>query len=105
MVHPSFAVFIAAVATLQGSHAVLYALGTIHWHELGIGAGEIGGLWALSVAVEVVFLLAVGGATIALPRARRRPRGRRGRRHRPLGRHDARSDRPLALAGSRRCTR
>lgn len=56
----------AAVAALQASHAVLYALGTIHWHDLGVGAGEIGALWAVSVAAEVVFLLAVGGSTIAL---------------------------------------
>lgn len=65
MLNPSFALFLAAVGLLQASHGVIYALGTLHWHDLGIGAGEIGALWAAAVAAEVIFLLTVGGAVAA----------------------------------------
>jgi MFS transporter, PPP family, 3-phenylpropionic acid transporter len=65
LVHPAFALFTLAVGALQASHAVMYALGTLHWHELGIGEGEIGALWGASVGVEIVFLLTIGGATVA----------------------------------------
>jgi PPP family 3-phenylpropionic acid transporter len=65
MTDRTFALFLAAVALLQSSHAVLYALGTLHWQALGLGGGEIGALWAMSVAVEVVFLLAFGSTAIA----------------------------------------
>ena len=66
MLNPAFALFLAAAGLLQASHVVIYALGTLHWHDLGIGAAEIGALWAAAVAVEVVFLLTVGGAVIAV---------------------------------------
>lgn len=65
MLNPAFALFLAATGLLQASHAVIYALGTLHWHDLGIGPAEIGALWAAGVAVEVVFLLTVGGAVLA----------------------------------------
>ena len=65
MLDPTFALFTAAVAFTQGSHAVLYAYASIHWHELGIGAGRSGALWALSVGVEVLFMVLVGTAVIA----------------------------------------
>ena len=58
--HPIFALFMAAVAFTQASHAVMYALGTIHWRALGLGEGEIGALWAAAVAAEIVFLVTVG---------------------------------------------
>ena len=66
MLNPSFALFLAAVGLLQASHAVIYALGTLHWHDLGISGAEIGALWAASVAVEAVFLLTIGGTVSAL---------------------------------------
>lgn len=65
LVDPAFALFTAAVGALQASHAVMFALGTLHWRDLGIGEGEIGALWGASVAVEIVFLLTIGGATVA----------------------------------------
>ncbi len=60
VVNPDFALFMAAVAFLQASHAVMYALGSLHWHALGLGATEIGALWAAAVAVEVVFMMVFG---------------------------------------------
>lgn len=61
---PVFALFMATVAFLQSSHAVLYAYGSIHWRALGIGEPVIGALWAFSVAVETLFLLILGSVTM-----------------------------------------
>jgi MFS transporter, PPP family, 3-phenylpropionic acid transporter len=58
---PAFAIFMLAVAFSQASHATYYALGSLHWRALGLGEGRIGALWAFSVAVEVVLMVA-GGA-------------------------------------------
>jgi MFS transporter, PPP family, 3-phenylpropionic acid transporter len=58
---PAFAIFLLAVAFSQASHATYYALGSLHWRALGLGEGRIGALWAFSVAVEVVLMVA-GGA-------------------------------------------
>jgi MFS transporter, PPP family, 3-phenylpropionic acid transporter len=58
---PVFAIFMGAVAFSQASHATYYALGSFHWRALGIGEGRIGALWAFSVAVEVLLMVA-GGA-------------------------------------------
>jgi PPP family 3-phenylpropionic acid transporter len=62
---PTFAVFMAAVACLQSSHAVVYALGSIHWRALGIGEPQTGAHWAATVAGEIVFLMAFGSAFTA----------------------------------------
>ena len=51
----------AAVAFIQASHAIYYALGSLHWRALGLGEGRIGALWAFSVAVEMLLMVA-GGA-------------------------------------------
>lgn len=59
-----FAIFMGAVAFTQASHAVMYSLGTVHWRDLGLGSGEIGALWAASVATEIVFLFTVGTAAV-----------------------------------------
>ena len=64
VVNPVFAIFMATVAFLQASHAVLYAYGSIHWRALGISEPVIGALWAFSVAVETVFMLSLGTAAI-----------------------------------------
>jgi PPP family 3-phenylpropionic acid transporter len=64
VVQPVFALFVAVVAFVQASHAVMYALGSLHWRALGLSGSEIGALWASSVAVEIVFLLTVGGAAV-----------------------------------------
>ena len=56
-----FLMFVAAIAFAQGSHAVNYVYGSVHWAALGLGEAEIGGLWAFSVAVEVVLMFTIGG--------------------------------------------
>ncbi|MCS0504149.1 MFS transporter [Ancylobacter mangrovi] len=45
---------IAAAALVQGSHALLYAFGSIQWREAGLSDTAIGGLWAVGVLAEVV---------------------------------------------------
>jgi PPP family 3-phenylpropionic acid transporter len=52
------AVFIAAAAVAQASHAVFYAFGTVHWQALGIGLGAAGVLWAVGVLAEIVLFAA-----------------------------------------------
>jgi MFS transporter, PPP family, 3-phenylpropionic acid transporter len=64
LVDPLFALFVVTVAFAQSSHAVLYALGSVHWRELGLGEGRIGALWAVGVAVEIVVLFTVGTAVV-----------------------------------------
>jgi MFS transporter, PPP family, 3-phenylpropionic acid transporter len=65
MTDPTFALFIAAVGLLQASHAVMYSLGSLHWQALGLSGSQIGILWAIAVAAEIVFLLAFGSQAIA----------------------------------------
>jgi PPP family 3-phenylpropionic acid transporter len=60
VMNPVFAIFMAASACIQASHAVIYALGSLHWRALGIGETEIGALWAAGVAVEILFMTVFG---------------------------------------------
>ena len=60
VVNPVFAVFMGAVAFLQASHSVMYALGSLHWRALGVSETEIGALWAASVGTEIVFMMLFG---------------------------------------------
>ncbi|MEO0960891.1 MAG: MFS transporter [Pseudomonadota bacterium] len=53
---PVFLVFAFAAASVQATHAVYYAFGTLHWQSLGLSDGVIGALWAWAVVVEVVLL-------------------------------------------------
>lgn len=64
VVNPVFAIFLVTVAMTQASHAVFYAFGSIHWQALGLSEGAIGGLWAVSVATEIVFMVTIGTWTI-----------------------------------------
>jgi len=48
------AVGIAAAALVQGSHAVLYAFASVHWHAIGLSDGTIGIMWAIGVVAEVL---------------------------------------------------
>jgi PPP family 3-phenylpropionic acid transporter len=50
---PTFRWFLATTAMLQGSHAMLYAFGSPHWHDHGIDATTIGWLWAIGVIAEI----------------------------------------------------
>ena len=61
---PVFLAAMIAGAATQGSHAVLYAYGSIHWASQGIGDAAIGALWALGVAVEVALMAIWGKALI-----------------------------------------
>ena len=49
-----------AVAAGQASHAVLYALGSIHWRALGSSEAFIGWLWGASSLVEILLLTVAG---------------------------------------------
>lgn len=60
-----FVIFVVTVAFTQASHSVFFALASVHWASLGIGTATIGGLWAASVAAEIVFMVAIGGWTVA----------------------------------------
>ncbi len=76
-----FVLFLAAVALVQGSHAVYYAFGTLHWRAAGHTDTVIGLLWAEGVIAEIALfaagdrvlkvltpagLIALGGAAGAL---------------------------------------
>ena len=60
VMNPTFAVFMGAYAFSQSSHAMLYALASVHWRVLGLGEQTIGALWAGSVAAEILFMLLIG---------------------------------------------
>jgi MFS transporter, PPP family, 3-phenylpropionic acid transporter len=53
-----FLLMLATSATIQSSHALFYAFGTIHWLAAGYGEGMIGWLWALSVIAEIMLFWA-----------------------------------------------
>lgn len=59
---------LAAAGLIQGSHAVYYAFGTLHWQAAGHGDDVIGLLWAEGVVCEIV-LFAFGAAVLRRIRA------------------------------------
>ncbi|MGH6866055.1 MAG: MFS transporter [Methyloceanibacter sp.] len=61
---PLFLLFLLAASLIQGSHALLYAFGSLHWRAQGLSGGTIGALWSLGVIAEV-FLFAMSGRLIA----------------------------------------
>ena len=61
---PLFLLFLAAAALIQGSHALLYAFGSLHWRAQGFSGGTIGALWSIGVIAEVA-LFAVSGRVMA----------------------------------------
>lgn len=61
---PGIRVFLATIACMQGSHAMLYAFGTRHWQAIGIPESTIGRLWSWGVIVEVG-LFAIGQRLVA----------------------------------------
>ncbi len=60
-----FAVFLAAAAAVQASHAVYYGFATLHWRAAGYDDTLIGGLWALGVIAEIL-LFAAGDRMVRL---------------------------------------
>jgi PPP family 3-phenylpropionic acid transporter len=61
---PSFLLFLLAASTIQASHALYYAFGTLHWRAQGFADGTIGALWALGVVAEIG-LFVVSGSLLA----------------------------------------
>jgi PPP family 3-phenylpropionic acid transporter len=61
---PLFLVFLLAASMIQGSHAFLYAFGSLHWRAQGFAGGTIGALWSIGVIAEVA-LFAVSGRVMA----------------------------------------
>ncbi len=62
---PGMVDMLVVAGLVQGSHAMFFGFGSIHFQSLGIGEATIGLLWAVGIGVEIaVFLL--GGV---LPRA------------------------------------
>jgi MFS transporter, PPP family, 3-phenylpropionic acid transporter len=60
---PAFVLMLSACGLIQGSHAVYYAFGTIHWRTIGYSEDVIGALWAEGVICEVA-LFAFGATVI-----------------------------------------
>jgi PPP family 3-phenylpropionic acid transporter len=60
---PAFVLMLSACGLIQGSHAVYYAFGTIHWRSVGYSEDVIGALWAEGVICEVA-LFAFGATVI-----------------------------------------
>jgi PPP family 3-phenylpropionic acid transporter len=53
-------VLFIAGALAQGSHAMLYTFGSLHWASLGYSGGWIGGLWATGVIAEIILFFYTG---------------------------------------------
>lgn len=49
-----FMLFVLASALIQGSHAQLYAFGSIEWKASGLSEDYVGWLWAVGVGSEVI---------------------------------------------------
>lgn len=60
---PGFVWFLATAALLNGSHAMLYGFGTLHWRAAGVNETAIGVLWSIGVVAEIV-LFTLGGRLI-----------------------------------------
>ncbi len=61
---PAFLLFLLAAGTVQASHAVFYAFGTLHWQAQGLSGAMCGVLWAIGVIAEI-FLFAYSGRAVA----------------------------------------
>jgi PPP family 3-phenylpropionic acid transporter len=51
---PLFLLFLVATSLVHGSHAMLYAFGSLHWRAQGFSGGTIGALWSIGVIAEVM---------------------------------------------------
>ena len=51
---PRFVLCLVACGLIQGSHAVYYGFGALHWQAAGYGENVIGVLWAEGVVAEVL---------------------------------------------------
>jgi PPP family 3-phenylpropionic acid transporter len=55
-----FLLFLIGAGFCQSSHAVLYSFGTLTWRAAGLDDVTISLLWGLSVAVEILLMMASG---------------------------------------------
>ncbi|MFZ1415440.1 MAG: MFS transporter [Defluviicoccus sp.] len=62
----AFSLSLVACGLIQGSHAVYYAFGTLHWQAKGYSENVIGVLWAEGVLAEIVLFAHGGRITRAL---------------------------------------
>lgn len=60
---PLFLLFLVATSLVHGSHAMLYAFGSLHWRAQGFSGGTVGALWSIGVIAEVL-LFAVSGRIV-----------------------------------------
>lgn len=60
---PLFILFLAAASLVHGSHALLYAFGSLHWRAQGFSGGTVGALWSIGVVAEIA-LFAVSGRVV-----------------------------------------
>ena len=56
----TFVLFMVATGLCQASHGVLYSFGTLTWRAAGLSDVTISLLWAESVAVEILLMMASG---------------------------------------------
>jgi MFS transporter, PPP family, 3-phenylpropionic acid transporter len=54
---PAFRRLLPVSGLIQGSHALFYGFGALHWQQAGLSAGLIGALWAEGVIAEVALFL------------------------------------------------
>ncbi|KZE28495.1 MFS transporter [Chelatococcus daeguensis] len=51
---------VMAAASVQASHAMIYAFGTLHWRGQGLSGNAIGLLWSLGVLAEIALFARLG---------------------------------------------
>ena len=51
---PVFVLFLLTGSLIQGSHAIYYSYGGLHWREQGIDAFTIGLIWPLGIIAEIL---------------------------------------------------
>lgn len=51
---PHLLITMIGVSVQQSSHAVYYSFSSIYWHQIGFSGTEVGILWSVGVAAEVV---------------------------------------------------
>jgi PPP family 3-phenylpropionic acid transporter len=62
---PRFLVVAAGAALIQSSHGLYYGFSAIDWRSRGLGSGEVGFLWAIGIAAEIVFFAISGRMKLA----------------------------------------
>ncbi len=53
---PVFLIFLAAASLDQGSHALYYGYGGLHWRQLGYSGALIGTIWPLGIFAEIALM-------------------------------------------------